>query len=117
MSSSDREENLRLLERMRAEGWEIVELRRPRREAAVDYDWEFIADPDARDQCDYVYPEPELRPDPITGAPNFYRTPYKRKRCIHDGKFQKGDEIRCGVHTPGVGVRGRRRVPKDPKEN
>lgn len=34
-------------------------------------------------------------------------------RCEREGKYGHGDQIRCGYHTPGVGRKGSRRVPKD----
>ena len=69
--------------------------------------WVFIEDPDLRPECDYVYPIPVLKHG------NFYRTKPKPRHCELDAKFRKGDEFRCGYHTPGVGPYRNTHVPRD----
>lgn len=71
-------------------------------------EWEFIADPDLRDQCDHVWTADFIGYD--TGLPV-----HAEWRCKHEGKYRKGDQVRCGYHTPGVGRKGLRRVPRDPR--
>lgn len=63
------------------------------------------------DECDYIYPIPRL------SNGNFYRTPYKQKKCNRTARFHKGDEYRCGVHTPGVGPYRERKVQDSERAN
>lgn len=67
--------------------------------------WKFIDNPAAREQCGHVW---VMEFTGIDGQ--FVRS---ERRCERDGKYHNGDLVRCGYHTPGVGRKGSRRVPKD----
>lgn len=72
----------------------------------LEVDWRFIADVDLRDQCDHVW----VMEFNAYDDGRFVRA---ERRCEREGKYQNGDHVRCGFHTPGVGRKGTRRVPKD----
>lgn len=67
--------------------------------------WQFISNPDLRDQCDHVWVMDFIS---IEG-----KAVHSERRCEREGKFQQGDEYRCGYHTPNVGRKGPIRVPQD----
>ena len=72
----------------------------------AEFEWRFISDPAMRDQCDHVWVyEFKAWPD--------NRHVRSERRCEREGKYRNGDQTRCGLHTPGVGRKGKRRVPKD----
>lgn len=65
----------------------------------------FLRDPRYRDQCDHVWVME------FTDTEGNYRR--VERRCERTGKFQRGDVVLCGYHTPGYGRKGSRRVPRD----
>lgn len=67
--------------------------------------WKFLPDPRYRDQCDHVWVTEFIG---IDGE--FHRT---ERRCERWAKFQRGDVLLCGNHTPGYGRKGVGRVPSD----
>lgn len=79
----------------------------------VDYsyikDWKFLPNPIYRDQCDHVWVME------FTDIRNEHRI--IERRCERFAKFQNGDILLCGYHTPGYGRKGRAKVPRDPVPN
>lgn len=69
------------------------------------WNWKFIEKPEWREQCTHVWVVE------FTGFDGQFV--HSESRCPRDGKYRNGDEVRCGYHTPGVGRKGDRRVPKD----
>lgn len=67
-------------------------------------EWQYIEDEDLRDQCDHIWRFH------FTDIEN--REVHTERRCEREGKYRNGDTIYCGYHTPGVGRKGPRRVPR-----
>lgn len=72
-------------------------------------EWVFLPDPRYRDQCDHVW---VMEFDGIDGKYHI-----NEKRCERFAKFQHGDVLLCGLHTPGYGRKGSRKVPRDSDPN
>lgn len=79
----------------------------------VDYshitDWKFLPNPVYRDQCDHVWVTE------FTGIDDEFH--HNERRCERFAKFQNGDTLLCGYHTPGYGRKGPRAVPRDADPN
>ena len=71
---------------------------------AATADWQFIPDIGARRQCNHVWVSEFIGIDQ-----KFHRV---ERRCGKDGKFQYEGVTLCGLHTPGYGRKGSRRVPQ-----
>jgi hypothetical protein len=70
-------------------------------------DWVFLPDPRYRDQCDHVWVREFIGIDQ-----EFHHVEI---RCERFAKYQHGDILLCGYHTPGYGRKGSRSVPRDSK--
>jgi hypothetical protein len=75
----------------------------------VDYshitDWKFLPDPRYRDECDHVWVME------FTGIDSQFK--HVERKCERWAKYQHGDILLCGLHTPGYGRKGPRSVPRD----
>lgn len=69
-------------------------------------DWQFVADAGERQRCGHVWTMDYLAYETLEPV-------HAEWPCKRDGKYRNGNQWRCGLHTPGVGRKGPRRVPKD----